>query len=305
MPYIGLRQIGIGIALFGLVAVNLASDVGLMLLVEEKSRGTAWHREAPIGLVLSQLTLLAMWLGLGDGRWYVRLVIAVPLTFALANALGIVKALSSAARRDYDPGNAMLIAFMFLGMLLAIACFGFVLRRTRSWRLTWKQVDSAPAMHQFQIGDALLWMMVLSGALAVVRFLNSIDADFPVLTVALYAVKTTAVVFGAMMVAFATRRKLLTTAVLTSAVLVTGAVFAVPDAYENVQRMRASAAVRSVPMYRYVVAWGNQTLNHEAFVVAAGACAVANCLALRAMGCKFMRPRRSDLSAVSAVPGGV
>jgi hypothetical protein len=285
--------------LVGLIAANLLIDVGLIVLIQAWSRGQPWHHEVPVGTLLGQLTLIGLWFGLGDWRWYVRLVVVVPLTFCLAEALGTAEYLSSKTRRDFDPGNAMVFAFMLLAMMLAVSWVGFILRRTRSWRLTWQHVEAIPAMHQYQIGDALLWMVVVGGSLAAIRFLMSIDSDFPsqILFLALYAVKTTAVVLVAMTLAFATRRKLRAAGLLVIAVLLIGALFAVPDAYENVRNMRAGAGATPVPTYRYAVAWGNQTLKHEACVIATTFCAVANCLVLRLLGGQLVRPGGPSLRA--------
>jgi len=258
--------------------------------MEEWSRGWPARDEIPIGILLSQLTLAALWLGLGDGRWYVRLVVAIPLTFCLAKTIGIANQLSPKALSRGQPDPSAMIFFILLAMLLASSCFAFVLRRTRSWRLTWQQIGNVHATRQFQIGDALLWMIVVSGSLAALRFLVSIDNDFPaqLLDISMYTVKTMMVVTGTMIVAFSTRRKIRGLVLITLVVLVIGALFAVPDAYENVQRMRGGTP--PTPFYRYVAAWANQTKKHEAFVIAAALGGLVNCLVLRALGCRLVRP---------------
>ena len=274
------RHLFVALAIVSLVLVNLLADVGLMWLSDKYFRGSSWLDIIPVGVILGQLLLLALWLGLGDGRWYLRLVVSVALTLSMAKTIGIAELLSSRSRQDYNPGRSMMIAFMFLAMLLATSCFAFVLRRMRSWRLTWQEIVSGPATSQFQVGDTLMWMIVIGGALASIRFLVTIDEDFPsqFLDIGVFSVKTTMVVLGAMAAAFSTRR-VRAVIFLALAVLLIGATFAVPDAYDSVQRMRASATI-PVPFYRYAVAWGNQTLKHETFVVAAAVTALANCLAL-------------------------
>lgn len=285
------RHLLIVLAIVGLVLVNLLADVGLLWLIEEIFRNSAWLDQIPIGVILGQLLLLALWFGLGDGRWYLRLVVAVALTLGIAKTIGIAEYLGNRSQRNYDPGSSMVIAFMLLAMLLITSCFGFLLRRIRSWRLTWQPVESTPATGQFQVGDTLLWMCIVSGALASVRFVVSIDKDFPAqfLDIGLYTVKTTMVVLGAMMGAFSTRGRLRLAVLVSLTVLLIGAAFAVPDAYENVRQIRAGVTI-PVPFYRYAVAWGQQTLKHEEFVVTAAMIALANCLALLALGGKLVRP---------------
>jgi hypothetical protein len=61
------------------------------------------------------------------------------------------------------------------------------------------------------------------------------------------------------------------------------------DACDNIQRMLATATV-SAPLYRLAVAWGNQTLKHEIFAASAAIAALLNCVALRILGCRLIRP---------------
>ena len=91
------------------------------------------------------------------------------------------------------------------------------------------------------------------------------------------------------MAAFSTRRHLRVSMLVSLAMLLIGAVFAIPDAYENIRQMLASATI-PVPFYRYAVAWAQQCLKHEEFVFAAAVIALANCLVLRALGGKLVRP---------------
>jgi hypothetical protein len=291
MAFFTRHRLHVDVALAALLLANLLTDVGLLWLIEERFSRSAWLDQIPIGVILGQLMTLGLWLGLGDGRWYHRLVVVVPLTFGIAETIGIAELLTSRSHHDYDPGGPMMIAFIFLAMVLAVSLLGFVLRRTRGWRLTWQQITSSPVTSQFQVGDTLLWMIVLGGALAALRFLVTIDKDFPsqFLDIGLYGAKTTAVVLGAMLAAFTTRRRLSSLVLLSLFVVLIGAAFAVPDAWGNIQRMGTSATI-PVTFYRYAVAWGQQTLKHEEFVIAAAVSGLVNCLALRALGCKLVRP---------------
>jgi hypothetical protein len=286
------RRVAIGLVLLGLLAANLLIDVCLVWLMERSFPGSSWFDQIPIGVLVSQLILMAMWVGLGDWRWYVRLVIAVPVTFCLAQTIGVASRLSSPSFNRYEPDPSPVVAFIFLAMMLAASCVAFILRRTWSWRLTWQDVKSAPAARQFALGDALLWMIVIGGSLAAIRFLISIDRDFPtqILDIALYTVKTAAVVVAAMLLVFSSRFQMRAVGIFVFVVLLIGAGFAVPDAYESVRQMRVMGTTRPLPTYRYLIAWANPTKKHEVYVIAAAVGAVANSLALRALGCKLIRP---------------
>jgi hypothetical protein len=284
------HRFAVGLALLGLVAANLLLDVWLVWLMEEWFRGSWWFDQIPIGLLLSQLALLAFWLGLGDGRWYVRPLLAIPLTMCLAKSISIAMQLAPRARREADPSPTLF--FILLAMLLATSSVAFALRRMRGWRWTWKPVVFAAASGQFQINDVLLVMIVLGGALAAVRFLITIDSDFPsqILDISLYAVKTMAVALGAMLLAYSKRHRVRGAVLLMLAVLLIGAVFAIPDAYKSVPRVQIGVGTTSAPVWTYAVAWWKESLKQEAFVVGAAICGLVNSLALRALGGKLVRP---------------
>lgn len=55
------RQLFIAFAIFGLVLVNLLADLGLLWLIEEIFHSSAWLDQIPIGVILGQLLLLALW----------------------------------------------------------------------------------------------------------------------------------------------------------------------------------------------------------------------------------------------------
>jgi hypothetical protein len=288
------RSLAVVIALVAVIIANLLVDVGLIWFMEER-RLPNWLNEIAIGTLLSQVALLGLWLGLGDGRWYVRLVVALPLTMCTAKAMGWATTLSAAARRQGSADEWAMFAFILIAMMLATSLLALVLRRTRSWRLTWWQVARLPPTQQFQAGDVLLWMIPIAGSLAAIRFMMSIDENFgdQLVEISLYTGRTAAIALVTMTTAFGTRRRLRSWLVLAMLVLIIGAVFAAPDAYSNIQRMRASAN-KSVPLARYATAAVNQMKTHEIFTIAAAVAGLTNCLILRWLGCKLIRPGAHD-----------
>jgi hypothetical protein len=285
-----MRTVSGGWLVAGLVLLaggNLALDVGALWFLEEVVRSSEPYHQIPLGLILGQLMLTALWLGLGDGRWYVRLVPAVATSLGLGMAIGLAGRLSSRAR-NYEPDPSAMIAFIFLAMMLAAACLAFVVRRTAGWRLTRGQTASVPVGRQFQVGDALLWMVFVGGSLGAIRFLMTIDETFVEQSrdIALYSVLAVIVAFSSSVMAFSNRWR--ERAVLAGVVVLTGALVAVPDAYDYVQRMRATATL-PVPFYRYVETVWNQIKNYEVCAISIAVCVVVNCRLLGRMGWKLVR----------------
>jgi hypothetical protein len=295
------RDVILAASLFGLVLANLAIDVGLIWFVEESNRQWRAVHEVPIGILLGQLMLVGLWRGLGDGRWYLRIVVAIALTLAIAKTIGVAESLLT-RRNGTDPGHEMVIAFILLPMMLTSAVLAFVLRRIRGWRMTWQSlpVGVSPGS-QFQMSDALLWTTVIGGALASCRFMLTIDQTFTsqLRDLSIYTAKTTAVVIAAAVLAFAPKHQVRTAIWFTIIVALVGAVFAMPDVCNDVQRMRTTATLPA-PFSEFAVAWGNQTLTHEAFAIAAALGTLANCLVLRALGCRLIRPSGRAADSLSS-----
>src|SRR5688572_19179031 len=149
----------LALSLAGLIALNALTNVGLIWLLEERVAGNQWFHQLAIGLLISQVVLAGLWLGLGDGRWLARLLVAVALSMLVAKTIGWATALSGTARRQGSDDPWAMISFMLIAMMLTTSLFASLLRRFRSWRLTWEEVTSIPATRQFRIVDALLWMM--------------------------------------------------------------------------------------------------------------------------------------------------
>jgi hypothetical protein len=292
MPILGRHQIAVSVAFFGLVMANLFVGSGSLWLMEEKFRGEVWYNQLPHGVIQSQVILVAVWFGLGEVRWYIRLLVAVSLTFLIATAFKV--AMRSTTYGHTDPGYEYLdlLVFLFIALMLATSCVGFVLRRTRNWKLTSQAIEYSSATQQFSVADAFLWISILSGALASLRVLEVMGPPFDLLSAALYIslsiAELTVVVLGAMLLAFSNAHQMRGTVLLLLTVIIIGAVFAVPDAYRDIQLVRINAP--SAHFLEYLVVWRNHTFRNELFVIAAAITAFINCLALRALGCTLLRP---------------
>ena len=150
------------------------------------------------------------------------------------------------------------------------------------------------------MSDALLWTTVIGGALASCRFVLTIDNSFlsQLRDLSIYTGKTTAVVFAAALLAFARKQYVRTTISFLIIVALVSVVCAIPDAYKDIQRMRAVATL-PVPISSYAVAWGEQMLRHESFVVSAAVCGLVNCLVLRVRGFKLFRPSLAGVTVAA------
>ena len=163
--------------LAGLVAWNLALTVGLLCWMQARptpSWNLFWNllNQFGLGLFLGQAILIGYWFGLAEGRWYIRLTAAIALTLSLALSLHWAWLLASmAGSRDVDDPWAI-IGFVLIAMMLAASVLGFVLRRTRGWRLTWRWDVELAVIHQFQIADSLIGhaRLVRSGRNAICDF---------------------------------------------------------------------------------------------------------------------------------------
>src|SRR5262245_61441941 len=75
-------------ALLFLLAADLSIVTGGLWYAENGWWGKDWFGYVAMGILFGQVKILAMWLALGDGKWYWRLAIAVPTTMLLAQAIG-------------------------------------------------------------------------------------------------------------------------------------------------------------------------------------------------------------------------
>jgi hypothetical protein len=138
----------------------------------------------------------------------------------------------------------MVIAFILLAMMLATALVTFMLRRMRGWRLTWSTAADATPTRQFQIADAMLWTLLVSGSLGAMKFLHTLDSEIggPYLDSAVYIAESTALVLLAVMAAFARRWALKTSAATAGAVLLIGAIGGIPDTWRHLDRWISTAS---------------------------------------------------------------
>src|SRR5262245_51808774 len=89
-------------ALVGLTLADLLTDFALIWMVEERWFRYEWMNQVGYGLLFAPVMLLGLWFGLGDGRWYLRLNVAIGLTMCVAIAFGLVHELSPMLRRQSD-----------------------------------------------------------------------------------------------------------------------------------------------------------------------------------------------------------
>jgi hypothetical protein len=285
---INSRQVFIASALAGLILADLAVDVGVIWGIEESRSYYDWAEQICTGFLLGQLMLVGLWFGLGDGQWHVRLGAAVVLTFGLVKAVWIAGMLRTSAP---DPDYPAIVVFVLLPLMLTAGWAGFVLRRMWSWRLTWQPIEGVSAKRQFQLGDAMLWMVVVAAALASMRFVVTLDQNFPeqFLEIAVWTALTTLAVLVSMTGSFGTGHWGRTILVTTSAVLLIGLAFSVPAAYTSARQIRGMNQMPT-PTIDYVVAGAKEAGEHVVCAIAAALSTVMNCVALRALGCRLVRP---------------
>jgi len=285
----------LALSLAGLILLNALANITLIWLMEEHLVGNQWFNQLPIGILVSQVVLTGLWLGLGDGRWLARLIVAVAISMLAAKTIGWATALSDTARRQGADDPWAMISFMLIAMMLTTSLFASLLRRLRSWRLTWEEVTSVPATRQFQIVDALLWMVPISGALAAIRFLTSLDDNFPhqLWDLVLFTIRTTTILLVVMVAAFATRWHVKGVIVLILAVLSIGAAFSVPDIFRDFHRL-GFATQNAGPPGRFVQIAIYEVTEHEAFAVAVMLGGLTNLIVLRMLGCTLVRPGKAE-----------
>jgi hypothetical protein len=145
------------LAIATLVAANLLLDFYLWRWLQWWEFGLF----IGLGVPLTQIVLLAAWLSLGDSHWYWRLAVAMPLAMSVGLA---AKNGSSNA-----PVGLMLAPVALTVLLFAMTALFVPLRRVRGWRLTTERRADAAMLGRFQIGDLMLWTLVLSLPLGITR----------------------------------------------------------------------------------------------------------------------------------------
>jgi hypothetical protein len=268
-----------------LVAGNLIASV-LLFVGAESLRSDALGM-ASMGAQLAQLVLLGVWLALGDGRWYVRLLVVVPLDFASSAGVALAQYLAGQLSEPED--EWAMIGFFFLMIVLASCVAVLPLRRLRDWRFTCEPVvdeSAPPRLGQVNIADYLLWMIPFGGLLAVIRFIMSVQDNFArqLSQIFFYVAALLATVLAAMLTVFSSRlhgwRKWL---LLAALVLLVGLVLAMPETYRNFQQIRAlgGGPVTLIDVLLNACRVGSRGVL---MIIGAPLCATLNSLLLRRLG---------------------
>jgi len=189
-------------------------------------------------LEISQLLLLALWLALGDSKWYWRLLLVLTLAIGIgwarvwAQALGAAEASSNLEVAAGDLGQ---VSYLLAGLSLVLP-----LRLIRNWRWTARLTALAPATWQFRLADVMLWMLPIGGFLWTMRLLDSFWVDErPQMYLlwflrydALPALCYVAITMTGLLAANATRRGWLRLLILSlSLTLLISSTFAIREAY--------------------------------------------------------------------------
>jgi hypothetical protein len=146
----------------GIVPANLALDVGLFYTnLSQGFMGTMFL--VPFGTVLSQILLLAVWFTCMEGSLGWRFGVPAVVTALIGYAAAIGVGFDGMARAGFP----LIFQFPFF----ALATVLWPICRTRGWRLTADSSKAAGQRGQFRIVDVLAWMTIIGVLLALVRFL--------------------------------------------------------------------------------------------------------------------------------------
>jgi hypothetical protein len=151
--------------LLALVAANLALDFGL------------WHSDGvdgflglflfvPFGTALSQVMLLAVWFTCMEGPWWWQFGVPIMLTAWI----GYTAAIGLPTMR-VEPWALLVFPLIFQFPLFVLAALLWPLCRMRGWRLASDPSAPSGPRGQFRIADVLIWMTIIGVLLAFVRFL--------------------------------------------------------------------------------------------------------------------------------------
>jgi hypothetical protein len=154
------------LTLSALVAANLVVDACLFRM----SRAEGFFELlffVAIGVALSQILLLAVWLTCAQRAWWWRFGIPSVLTALIgyAAAVGLID-----LRREPRLMPAFALVFQFPLFVLAALLWPFC--RVRGWRLVASAATTEVQRNQFRIGDLLAWMTIIGVLLALMRFLS-------------------------------------------------------------------------------------------------------------------------------------
>jgi len=272
------------------------SVLGGLLLANLALTWLVWRQLGPEVLRFSAFTvpvcqagLLAVWLGLGAGKLPWRLLVAVLLTLVIGQAMTLG---ASGQRFSSRSGTPELTTFLGLGLielLLVVYALLLPLRQLRGWRLTWDSSAEAAPTARFQIADVMIWMIPLSVALALPRGLAALGLS-PMMELAVGTLIIGSilapVVWPALVISFTTQRRNRKLACLAFWTLLYGSLPAATSVYQLYRQLQALSPGFVVPWWRWLFEFAAPLL---AFVAAA-VLTVVNCLVLRALGTRLVRP---------------
>jgi hypothetical protein len=153
------------LTLLALVVANLVVDVGLFGMYRSEGFVELLAFVA-VGMAMSQILLLAVWLTCAQGSPWWRF--GVPL--ALTAMIGFVAAVGLIDLR-MEPWAMVVFPVIFQFPLFVLAALLWPFCRMRGWRLTAGAAANETQPNQFRIGDLLAWMTIIGVLLALVRFL--------------------------------------------------------------------------------------------------------------------------------------
>ncbi len=279
------RQIAVLLCLLGLVLANLLIDFWLLSYRIWGLPTSGMFHRAIYAILYCQVLVLGFWLGFGNGKWYWRIVVAIPAAMSIGYSIGLAALANTPADRDYDLFRSHVTAFTFVALLLVVFALLLPVRHILGWRLAWRRDGHWFRPRQFQIGDLLLLMVLIGGVLGIGRFLLTFDSsigssllrrsrDLPGLA---------AVTWLAIVAAFKQERRLPAAAALIGVSALIGIGYAMPE------WIRFASIVGTA--HPQTVRWNLLQVFCESMAFLSGGLVVlANCVALRALGYGLGRP---------------
>jgi hypothetical protein len=299
----------VGIGVMALVATNLLLDIGLAFWGAERLPGEFLVNATLEAVRYSQVMLLALWLGLGEVKWYWRLLLVAPVTIGvgMSYVLGMtlsptfrsVQGLRIAPGGKVDMSHILVHVTVLLGAVSAV----LPLRRMKKWRLSWRELVLPFESNQFRIADLMCWMVVIGCFLCSLRLLKlywneTARSDWLVqflshiaFPMACYSVITT----GSMLAAFAIRnRRQAMVALLVATLLIGGAISGV-SAYQLANRAagRRNSRLSWIP--------GGKLISFPVGMTVS----LSNWLVLAGFGCRLMTPTTNRAAADSCGEGKI
>jgi hypothetical protein len=294
------RRNRFALPLTGLLFANLLLDIGLVCYGLQNAGlpgvRALFLQRATFPVISTQVFLLGSWLALGAGKWYWRLLAAIPLTICIALSESVGLAIIPSAWRRYEGTLTDAIfkygtihSCWFLAVLLAMFAALLPLRRLGQWRLTRQPLAEHPSPRQFSAAHVLLWLAPIGGALAITRLLVSFGMEEiglnPVLLI-LNHLGIASLAVAAILTAFATRNRRRALALLMIFTLLIASGFAIAERYRLLDLMRSLPT--RVPSMIARLYWGPLEVLFSYF--AAMLVALLNYLVLRALGWRLIRP---------------